>query len=104
MVAVEDGPTLIVIPEAVRLADTDYQNLVRAVLLQCGTLRDRFAIFDIFEGFKDLNDADLKNNRGYFGTGNLKYAAAYYPFLKSTLNYPINAGETNVMVTSCDAV
>ena len=95
----EDEPTLIVIPEAVKLAADKYATLVQAVLLQCNTLGDRFAIFDIFDGTTDLSADQQSTNRGYFGSNYLKYGAAYYPFVKTTMNFYVNAGETNVAVT-----
>jgi uncharacterized protein len=97
--ALEDEPTLIVIPEAVKLSVTDYQSLMQAVLLQCEKLRDRFAILDIYAGEASLNPAELSTNRSYFGNNNLKYGAAYYPFLKTTINFFVNDAETNVKVT-----
>ncbi|MDZ7938099.1 MAG: hypothetical protein U5M53_07395 [Rhodoferax sp.] len=59
-IALEDEPTLLVVPEAVRLTDTGYGNLCTAILLQCFTLKDRFAIFDLREGdvAKDLHAPD----------------------------------------------
>jgi len=99
VLALEDEPTLIVIPEAVKLSTAEYQTLVQAVLTQCNTLRDRFAIFDIRSGGDDLDSTALATNRGFFGNNHLKYGAAYYPFLKSTLNFHVDAGETNVQVT-----
>ena len=98
MVGLEDEPTLIVIPEAVNLAVAEYETLVQAVLLQCDKLRDRFAIFDIHDG-DGATILDQDANRGYFGSNFLKYAAAYYPFIKTTMNFFINADETNVQVT-----
>ncbi len=98
-VALEDEPTLIVIPEAVNLGAPEYQTLVQAVLLQCNTLGDRFAIFDIREGLQSLDDDELETNRELFGNNFLKYGAAYYPFLKTTLNYYVHKDETNVSVT-----
>jgi hypothetical protein len=95
----EDEPTLIVIPEAVRLGNTEYQTLVQAVLLQCNDLQDRFAIFDIHGGDSKLDTSEITTARGYFGNNYLKYGAAYYPFIKTTLNYHVNTGETNVDVT-----
>jgi phage tail sheath protein FI len=103
--AMEDEPTLIVIPEAVRLGDVDYGTLAVQVLAQCGALKDRFAIFDLYHGSDDLNvapgagaDTYLVSDRGRFGNENLKYGAAYYPFLRSALAYPVNDAETNVQV------
>jgi hypothetical protein len=97
--ALEDEPTLIVLPEAVKLTSDEYQTLVQAVLLQCERLRDRFAIFDIYDGENSLDASLLSKNRGYFGNNSLKYGAVYYPFLKTTLNFYVNDGETNVSVT-----
>ncbi len=97
--AMEDEPTLIIIPEAVKLSATDYQTLVQAVLLQCNKLGDRFAIFDIYSGGNGLDSAGLSTNRGYFGNNYLKYGAAYYPFIKTTMNFFVNKDETNVDVT-----
>ena len=97
-VALEDEPTLIVIPEAVNLDTGGYQTLVQAVLTQCDQLRDRFGIFDIREGLQDLTTAEMDTNRGFFGNNFLKYGAAYYPFVKTTLNFFVNAEETNVAV------
>ena len=97
--ALEDEPTLIVVPEAVKLTAADYQTLVQAILSQCATLGDRFAIFDIRDRGAALDDAGLGTNRGYFGNNNLKYGAAYYPSIKTTMNYYLNAGETNMHVT-----
>jgi uncharacterized protein len=99
VVKLEDEPTLIVIPEAVQLTTADYTTLVQAVLLQCNTLGDRFGIFDIRDGATSLDATSAATNRGYFGSNYLKYAAAYYPFLKSTMNFWVNADESNVNVT-----
>jgi len=95
----EDEPTLIVIPEAVKLGATEYQTLVQAVLLQCNTLQDRFAIFDIHGGDSNLDTTGIATARGYFGNNYLKYGAAYYPFIRTTLNFFVNSDETNVDVT-----
>ncbi|MCE9667743.1 phage tail sheath subtilisin-like domain-containing protein [Myxococcus stipitatus] len=97
--ALEDEPTLIVIPEAVKLSSTDYATLAQAVLAQCNRLRDRFAIFDIHGGGATLDAAGLLANRGYFGNNHLKYGAAYYPFLKTSFNHAVNDAESNVKVT-----
>jgi phage tail sheath protein FI len=99
-VALEDEPTLIVIPEAVNLAPGDYATLVQAVLTQCGQLRDRFGVFDLFDGRKDepLTSAELTTNRGYFGNNDLQYGAAYYPFIRTTINFYVNSAEHNVSV------
>jgi phage tail sheath protein FI len=98
-VALEDEPTLIVIPEAVKLTTAHYQTLVQAVLAQCDKLRDRFGVFDIRDGGGELDTTAQSTNRGYFGNNFLKYGAAYFPFLKTTINHYMNSTEGNVTVT-----
>jgi len=103
-VALEDEPTMLVIPEAIKLGTADYTTLVQAMLLQAGGptpqgLRDRFAIFDIRDGAASLDATELGNNRDYFGNNYLSYGAAYYPFLLTTINYCVETDETNVTVT-----
>jgi phage tail sheath protein FI len=98
-VAQEDEPTLIVIPDAVKLTTTDYTQLVQAVLLQCERLKDRFAIFDVHGGGAALTPAELATQRGFFGNNSLKYGAAYYPFLRTTMHPAVKSDETNVDVT-----
>jgi phage tail sheath protein FI len=94
----EDESTLIVIPDAVKLAPADYQSLMRATLLQCQTLGDRFAIIDVFDGAIHLDSNAQDRNRNYFGTDNLAYGAAYYPFLRTQMNFPINKRRSSVSV------
>jgi phage tail sheath protein FI len=98
-VALEDEPTLLVIPELSKLSSTDYPTVAQAMLTQCGNLKDRFAIIDVRDGATTLDNTALTTNRGYFGTNNLKYGAAYYPYVKSAINFYVDAGEANVDVT-----
>lgn len=98
-VAMEDEPTLLVIPESTGLNSANYGTLATAMLTQCGTLKDRFAILDLFGG-DAAQDADaLLANRALVGNNNLKYGALYYPFVRSGINHPVQANGSNVMVT-----
>jgi len=108
-VAAEDEPTLLVIPEAVRLTYAQYSALASAMLLQCFNLGDRFAILDVFDGFKAPagtvatgagNDpVPVANRNAWAGDiDRLKYGAAYYPFLRTTINPLVNTAEDNVNV------
>ena len=85
--ALVDEPTLIVILEAVKLTTADYTTLVQAVLLQCYTLGDRFAIFDIYNGDTALDSTALDDQQRLFRNNYLKYGATYYPFIKTTMNF-----------------
>jgi phage tail sheath protein FI len=83
----EDEPTILLAPEAILLSPGDRKKVYDALLAQCNRLQDRFAIMDVEEkdGNKIKDDADaFRNNE--VGTGNLKYGAAYYPSLKTSIN------------------
>lgn len=107
-VRLEDEPTLLVVPEAVKLDFAGYQTVVQAMLKQCGELKDRFCIFDVYAGDKKIDDeidvggGNKKKvpdaSRGAYDK-NLKYGAAYYPFLKTSINDFVVADGSNVKVT-----
>ena len=85
----EDEPTLIVSPDLIGLSASDkYYSYHRDALLQCAELKDRFTIIDLFGSSQDLAQ-DVKDFRGEkgIGTNNLNYAAAYHPWLETTLGY-----------------
>lgn len=90
-VAREDEPTLIVIPDAALLDDgatgANYAKLAQAVLAQCAALGDRFAILDVTRAKSVCSIPEINGYRTLLGTDNLKYGAAYYPHLKTRLNY-----------------
>ncbi|MCP4665438.1 MAG: phage tail sheath family protein, partial [Deltaproteobacteria bacterium] len=79
----EDEPTLIVVTDAVNLVEDDYHEVCKAVLIQCGELKDRFAIFDVKKKDKDAVGAF----RTGIGADYLMYGAAYHPYLQTSLNY-----------------
>jgi hypothetical protein len=99
-VKLEDEPTLLVIPEAVKLDENEYGDLMKKVLGQCGALKDRFGILDAFYGMENGKETD---SRAQLGMNDLKYGAAYFPFLKTSINYCVEEDEkahtSNVKVT-----
>jgi phage tail sheath protein FI len=82
----EDEPTLILLTDAVNLSPSDYYELCQASLQQCSDLHDRFAIFDVLA---EDNDGRGKIGGGFRNNivGDLKYGAAYYPYLQTSINY-----------------
>lgn len=90
-VAREDEPTLIVIPDAALLDDgaagAGYAKLAQAALAQCGAMGDRFAILDVTRAKSACFIPEINAYRELLGTSNLKYGAAYYPYIKTRLNY-----------------
>jgi uncharacterized protein len=85
LLKLEDEPTLILIPEAIHLAG-DYSAIMKAALTQCNSLQDRFTIMDLKDN-SGVFATDLTNFRTDVGTQYLKYGAAYYPYLSTSLTY-----------------
>ena len=78
----EDEPTLILLSDAVHLAPSDYFEVCQQALAQCANLMDRFCIFDVL----DLEEG-VQVFRDSIGTSDLKYGAAYTPYLMTSINY-----------------
>lgn len=84
----EEEPTMIVIPEAICLKEADCISLQQAVLAHCGKMQSRIGILDIYNGFKDRNDPEgdpIASFRNSLGVNFMSYAAAYYPWLNTTI-------------------
>jgi phage tail sheath protein FI len=81
----EDEPTLILLTDAVNLNATDYYALCQQALTQCNKLGDRFAILDVLPDGKP--DGGVAGFRKAQPSNSLKYGAAYYPYLQTSLNY-----------------
>lgn len=106
-VAREDEPTLLVVPDAVKLGSfATYGNVVDKMQQQCALLGDRFAVIDVFHGHKEpdatealgggVTETLIKANRGKWLSG-LKYSAAYYPFVKTTFPYYLGPADDSKM-------
>jgi uncharacterized protein len=86
----EQEPTLIVVPDAVLLSRADCMRVQQAVLQHCGgDMKNRFAILDVWGG--DLEREHPAGDcialfRGDIGSNFLSYAAAYYPWLHTSLS------------------
>lgn len=87
-----DQPTLLVIPESVNLQVAEAGEVHAAMLAQCNKLQDRFSVLDLVNGDQEITPTmdpiqDFRNN---VGMNYLKYGAAYYPWLKTTLPFSIS--------------
>ena len=110
----EDEPTLIVLPDlsgmpvAIKANATDdekkaafaavraaYHGVLVQALHQCATLGDRFLVCDLWDGAV-AGDDPITNFRNGIGTRNLKYGAAYHPFIQTTMGW--NLDENNIKV------
>jgi len=84
----EQEPTMVLVPEAVSLDVNSCSNIQTAVLKHCGNSMSRVAILDIHNGFKDRKDENgdvVTRFREKIGTDFLDYAAAYYPWLNTSI-------------------
>ncbi|MBC7508967.1 MAG: phage tail sheath family protein [Ferruginibacter sp.] len=83
-----DEPTLLVAPEAAYLPEADHAAFYQSMIKQAAELKDRFVIIDTI--YKAAPDVEIdKNAFRAKVTGNkeeLRYAAAYYPWIKTTAN------------------
>lgn len=80
-----DEITMILFPDANGLSGSEYYSLFNLAMLQCQDLRDRITIVDLKN--EPLSDALAGIRQANFYPGGLKFAAAYYPWLLTTLNY-----------------
>ena len=109
-----DEPTLIVIPEATSLKNSDFKTLMADALTQCKTLGDRFVIMDAHDWDETnaaappgkFGDADANANKavGNFrsesiGTDDLKFGAAYAPYLATILDFTVDETQIEVNYT-----
>jgi phage tail sheath protein FI len=85
----EQEPTMVVMPDAVLLDVENCISLQQAALAHCGgTMKNRVAILDVWNGYHDRQDppidciADFRNR---LGINYLDYAAAYYPWVNTTI-------------------
>ncbi|WP_343641877.1 phage tail sheath C-terminal domain-containing protein [Roseateles sp.] len=85
----EQEPTMVLVPEAVRLKTIDdCKDVQQAMLAHCGgRMRSRIAILDIYGGDKPLNDnaAPVDTFRDKLGINYLDFAVAYYPWLNTSI-------------------
>jgi phage tail sheath protein FI len=90
-IALEDIPTLIAVPEAIKLA-AGFDEVVSAMLMQASSLKDRFALLDTFTTTTPKNsanitaDVDSLKNVVPVDKEIRRYGAGYYPFLESSYN------------------
>ena len=90
----KDEPTLIVMPGATALSQTEFNTVGQAALAHCKKLGDRFAILDVRGG-------DVAAFRDGIGTDSLLFGAAYHPYIKTSLVHAYD--ETAVMIDAAAA-
>ncbi len=91
LIGKEDEPTMLVFPDAQSFDESEksaFYGLFQQAIQQCANLGDRVAIVDVLsEDEDDAFSAVETDFRDGVGINHLKYAAAYYPYLKTILTY-----------------
>jgi uncharacterized protein len=89
----EDEPTILLFPDAVNLSgkklpESELHDVQVKALAQCAKLQDRVTLCDTVNTgkFKD----DVQTLRNGIGINNLKYGAAYGPWINSSLSKSVN--------------
>jgi hypothetical protein len=100
-----DEPTLLVFPDVIpavlpETVGSVYKDIYDAALSQCDILKDRFVIIDVKDVTADpFADAQNFRDNG-IGISNLKYGAAYYPNLSTSLNYGYSSAVQTITHTN----
>jgi phage tail sheath protein FI len=90
----EPEPTMLIVPDCVLLgeagtnaSDADCIAVQQAMIQHCGgEMRNRVAILDIWGGYQsNQTNQCTENFRAHIGVNHLDFAAAYYPWLHTTI-------------------
>lgn len=86
----EQEPTMVVIPEAVLLKQSDCISVQQHMLDHCGNvMKNRFAILDLSDGYRSRQDPagdPVAAFRNSLGTNFLNFGAAYYPWVNTSIS------------------
>lgn len=99
-----DEPTLLAFPDGVSLTAAEMGSLQVAALAQCAKLQDRFVIMDLCEGDRPFAPAVITAFRDNIGTNNLKYGAAYYPWVRTNYAPEVTFRQLRLVNTANPAV
>ncbi|MFB9080642.1 phage tail sheath C-terminal domain-containing protein [Flavobacterium procerum] len=85
----EFEPTLVVVPDAIALGEACYNSIYTKILSHCATMQSRFGLFDLVKQLPSEDTTPIVTSfREGIGMNDLKYGAAYYPWLKSGVVQP----------------
>lgn len=106
----EPEPTMVIMPDLMSLSSQDEAKaLQNAMLMHCGDkMKNRFAILDVYDGFKKLTP-DASTNvvlkfRENLNSLFLQWGAAYYPWVLTTITSADSIDYTSVDAASLDAL
>ena len=106
----QDEITLYLFPDAAALTPSDYYSLYKSALDECARLQDRFTLVDVkmnntaapTQANPHMPITVIRGTSAGLGD-NVKYGAAYYPWLKSILTYSFGSDYSETNVTFSEA-
>lgn len=97
-----DEPTIILVPEGCNASSAAeyYTNVIGPAISLCGKLQDRFTLIDVYDDTAENTNTNISNFRNAFDkTDYLNYAAAYYPYLETSVGYNYDQKSADISVT-----
>lgn len=97
-----DEPTMIVFPGATYLNEANYFDIYNLALQQCADLKDRVTIIDVKQTNDITNDIEtvFRKDSGGLVVDNLRFGAAYYPYLNTTVDFDFSGVEDKIAVAT----
>jgi len=94
--------TLLLFPDAMHLSSAEqYYQLYNKAMLQCALLKNRFTIMDVWvDNNATTNPIALLRDYAFTPVEILKYGAAYYPALSTTIKYIFQDKFVSIISTS----
>lgn len=95
----EEEPTMYICPEATLLSVASNAKLMQEMLVQNSAMGTAISIFDVIGGRNPdpiLWKNDIETFRNSTGSDGLKYGAAYYPFIGTTIMQNTDVDFTNL--------
>lgn len=91
----EQEPTIMLVPDAVSLDNAvDCASIQNELLAHCAKMQNRFAILDVFDGYKDPLECINAFREGV--TSFLNYGAVYYPWINTNIVSPSEVSFANI--------
>lgn len=91
----EQEPTIMLVPDAVSLGNAqECADIQNELLAHCNKMQNRFAILDVFDGYKE--PLECINTFREKVTDFLKYGAAYYPWINTSVVASSEVSFTNI--------
>ena len=85
-------PTILVIPDAMMLTQSDWTSVSQAALMQCNTMQTQVTILDVLNGWVSVGDSvntPISSSTFYsvngLGEAYNKYGIAYYPWVNTDI-------------------